>query len=64
MTSATKLVVVAKLHNDGSLKGRNSIHQCDNLTFLFQPTRVITVIVRAKVRRAIVGRLPFASKAW
>jgi hypothetical protein len=33
------------------------------LTPFFQTIRVITAIFRAKVRRAIVGRLPLASKA-
>ena len=30
----------------------------------FQTIRVIAAIFRAKVRRAIVGRIPLASKFW
>ena len=35
-----------------------------NFAPFFQTIRVIAAIFRAKVRRAIVGRIPLASKFW
>jgi hypothetical protein len=55
------------MENGLSVRGAQAAcfkYLASKLAPFFQTIRVIAAIFRAKVRRAIVGRIPLASKFW